>query len=269
MKGAFIGDIVGSRFEWTGFREKEFDLFAEGCRVTDDSLMTAAVAEVFLTMRETDLPETESVLGPLLCERMRRLGRTYPDAGYGQKFKAWLMDETMGPYGSCGNGAAMRVSPAGWFAYTLAEAEELALISCRVSHNEKSAEKAAQAVAGAIFLARSGARKDVIRTYLGRFYDLSEPFDELRSHYEGEATCDGSVPQALTAFLASDSFEDALRRAVSLGGDTDTLAAISGSLAEPYFGIPASIYKIAEEYFTEEMKTVLQRFDALCEKEKD
>ena len=163
----------------------------------------------------------------------------------------------------------MRVSPAGWFAYTLAEAAELALISCRVSHNEKSAEKAAQAVAGAIFLARSGARKDVIRTYLGRFYDLSEPFDELRSHYEGEATCDGSVPQALTAFLASDSFEDALRRAVSLGGDTDTLAAISGSLAEPYFGIPASIYKIAEEYFTEEMKTVLQRFDALCEKEKD
>ncbi len=152
MKGAFIGDIVGSRFEWTGFREKEFDLFAEGCRVTDDSLMTAAVAEAFLTMRETDLPETESVLGPFLCERMRRLGRTYPDAGYGQKFKAWLMDETMGPYGSCGNGAAMRVSPAGWFAYTLAEAEEQALISCRVSHNEKSAGKAAQAVAGAIFL---------------------------------------------------------------------------------------------------------------------
>ena len=110
---------------------------------------------------------------------------------------------------------------------------------------------------------------DVIRTYLGRFYDLSEPFDALRSHYEGEAPCDGSVPQALTAFLASDSFEDALRRAVSLGGDTDTLAAISGSLAEPYFGIPASIYKIEEEYFTEEMKTVLQRFDALCEKEKD
>lgn len=109
----------------------------------------------------------------------------------------------------------------------------------------------------------------MIRTYLGRFYDLSEPFDELRSHYEGAATCDGSVPQALTAFLASDSFEDALRRAVSLGGDTDTLAAISGSLAEPYFGIPASIYKIAEGYFTEEMKTVLQRFDALCEKEKD
>ena len=104
MKGAFIGDIVGSRFEWTGFREKEFDLFAEGCRVTDDSLMTAAVAEAFLTMRETDLPETESVLGPLLCERMRRLGRTYPDAGYGQKFKAWLMDETMGPYGSGGGG---------------------------------------------------------------------------------------------------------------------------------------------------------------------
>lgn len=159
----------------------------------------------------------------------------------------------MGAYGSFGNGAAMRVSPAGWFASTLEEAQQLAVLSCQVTHNHPDAYRAAQAVAGAVFLARQHRTQDQIRTYLRPYYPLDFRLDEIRDGYEGDATCSGSVPQALESFLEAKDFEDAIRNAVSLGGDTDTLAAIAGSIAEPFFGIPEQILEEGRKFYLPEM----------------
>jgi ADP-ribosyl-[dinitrogen reductase] hydrolase len=267
MKGAFIGDVVGSVYEWSGRRSRQFPLFGRHSRPTDDSLMTAAVALAFGTAREGRLEETEAVLAPLLCRFMRTIGRRYPHAGYGFRFKAWLFDDSQGPYQSFGNGAAMRVSPAGWYGRTLEEAEKLAVISARVTHDEPSAEKAARAVAGGIFLARQGADREKLRSYLKQYYPLETPLDVLQREYVGDATCDGSVPQALEAFLEATDFEDALRGAISLGGDSDTLAAIAGSLAEAFFGIPEAILEAGEKRFLPEMWESLRQYERISRKE--
>ena len=253
MEGAFIGDIVGSVYEWSGHKGKEFPLFQPGCRATDDSLMTLAVARAFREAQKAGkLLEAETVL-PLLARYMRQLGQKYPNAGFGGKFRQWLSDPAMGPYGSFGNGAAMRVSPAGWFASTLEEAQHLAVLSCQVTHNHPDSYRAARAVAGAVFLARQHKTKEQIRTYLRQYYPLDFRPEDLRDSYQGDATCEGSVPQALEAFLEAENFEDALRNAVSLGGDTDTLAAMAGSIAEPFFGIPEKILEEGRKYYLPEM----------------
>lgn len=253
MEGAFIGDIVGSKYEWRNFKYKDFPLFSEGCRATDDSLMTLAVARAFREAQKAGkLLEAETVL-PLLARYMRQLGQKYPNAGFGGKFRQWLSDPAMGPYGSFGNGAAMRVSPAGWFASTLEEAQHLAVLSCQVTHNHPDSYRAARAVAGAVFLARQHKTKEQIRTYLRQYYPLDFRLEDIRDSYQGDATCEGSVPQALEAFLEAENFEDALRNAVSLGGDTDTLAAMAGSIAEPFFGIPEKILEEGRKYYLPEM----------------
>ncbi len=253
MEGAFIGDIVGSKYEWRNFKHKDFPLFSEGCRATDDSLMTLAVARAFREAQKAGkLLEAETVL-PLLARYMRQLGQKYPNAGFGGKFRQWLSDPAMGPYGSFGNGAAMRVSPAGWFASTLEEAQHLAVLSCQVTHNHPDSYRAARAVAGAVFLARQHKTKEQIRTYLRQYYPLDFRLEDIRDSYQGDATCEGSVPQALEAFLEAENFEDALRNAVSLGGDTDTLAAMAGSIAEPFFGIPEKILEEGRKYYLPEM----------------
>lgn len=253
MEGAFIGDIVGSVYEWKDHKGKKFPLFAPGCRATDDSLMTLAVARAFQEAQQAGkLLEADTVL-PLLAREMRRIGQKYPDAGFGGKFRYWLFHPEMGAYGSFGNGAAMRVSPAGWFASTLEEARQLAVLSCQVTHNHPDSYRAAQAVAGAVFLARQHRTQDQIRTYLRPYYPLDFRLEEIRDSYQGDATCSGSVPQALESFLEAKDFEDAIRNAVSLGGDTDTLAAIAGSIAEPFFGIPEQILEEGRKFYLPEM----------------
>lgn len=191
MEGVFIGDLVGSAYEWTGFKSKEFPLFSAKCRVTDDSLMTCAVAEAFAKAQQEGRLGEDAYVEGLLAHFMRNIGLRYPDAGYGSKFLYWLQHKELGPYGSFGNGAAMRVAPAAYFGRTLEEVEHLAMVSARVSHNHPSAYKAAKAVAGCAFLARKGADKDGLGAYAGRYYNL---------HFTvgASGTATGEIPPATT-----------------------------------------------------------------------
>lgn len=261
MKGAFVGDIIGSAYEWSGMKSSVFPLHVPRSHATDDSFMTAAVALAFGRARKEGLPETQEVLAPLLCREMRTIGRRHINAGYGHIFKKWLLSDAAGPYGSFGNGAPMRVSPAAWYGRSMEETKKLALITASVSHNHPSAEKAAECVAGCIFMARQKASKAEIEAYLRRFYTLPDNLEAARDKEPKDATCDGTVPDALLCFLAAGSYEETVRNAVSLGGDSDTLAAMAGSIAEPFFGIPQHILAWAEPLFTQEMKAALALYE--------
>lgn len=235
MLGAVIGDIIGSPYEFGSEKTKDFLLFAPGCCPTDDSVMTIAVATA---CAQADLYDEDS-FKTVLCACMRELGRLYPDAGYGKRFYQWLMDDDDTAYGGNTNGSAMRVSPVAWIASSLEEAETLAAWSAEITHNDPAGIAGAQAVASAVYLARDGADKDRIRAYIEEnYYDLSFTLDEIRPTYAHDMTCEGSVPQAIVAFLEAEDYEDAVRNAVSLGGDGDTQACIAGAIAEAYFGIP-------------------------------
>ncbi len=238
MLGAIIGDIIGSPYEFGSDKTKDFLLFAPGCGPTDDSVMTIAVGT---TCAQADLYDEDS-FKRVLCECMRELGRMYPDAGYGKRFYQWLMNEDDIAYGGNTNGAAMRVSPVAWVAGSLYQAEELAAWTAEITHDSPEGIAGAQAVAAAIYLARTGADKDEIREYIeANYYDLDFTLDEIRPSYSHDMTCEGSVPQAIVAFLEADDYEDAVRNAVSLGGDGDTQACIAGAIAEAYFGIDEEI----------------------------
>jgi len=233
MLGAIIGDIVGSIYEWRNIKMKEFPLFGEKCVFTDDTVMTIAVAEGLMNGgRPNDF-----------INAMKRLGRMYPNAGYGGHFRSWLLKDDSDPYNSWGNGSAMRVSPVSWMFDTLEATEYTAEISASVTHNHPEGIKGAQATAAAIFLARNGKLKEEIKTYIESKYgyDLNKTLDEIRPSYKFDESCQGTVPEAITAFLESDGFEDAIRNAISLGGDSDTLAAITGSIAEAAYGVPDEI----------------------------
>ncbi|HEL2264401.1 TPA: ADP-ribosylglycohydrolase family protein [Streptococcus suis] len=244
MFGAIVGDVIGSRFEGRNNKSKEFDLFHPTCRFTDDSVMTAAVAASFLGLNESfdDLEEA-------LVLNMKDFGKLYPRAGYGPQFKKWIESKDSEPYNSFGNGSAMRVSACGHVGKSLEETLDLAERVASVTHNHPEGIKGAQAVAGAIFLARTGKNKEEIRQFVAdRFYNLDFTLDAIRPSYKFDSSCQGSVPQAIVAFLEADDFEDAIRNAVSLGGDSDTLAAIAGSIAEPFFGIPEEIVYRTTDY---------------------
>lgn len=238
MLGAIIGDIVGSPYEFTGrsIKTTDFPLFSTRSRFTDDTVMTCAVAQALL-----EKPGTEQEERDHLMDAMHSLGREFPKAGYGQRFVLWVYGRKRQPLGSFGNGSAMRVSAVGWMYDTLAEVEHHAAISAAVSHNHPEGIKGAQSVAGSIFLARNGASQQDIRQYVtGRYdYDLTRTLDEIRPGYYHIETCQQSVPEAITAFLESTSYEDAIRKAVSLGGDSDTQAAIAGSIAQAFYGVIA------------------------------
>lgn len=245
MLGAIIGDIVGSVYEFCSDKNKNFPLFSPGCSVTDDSIMTLAVA---LTCSDSDLADEEAFKSSL-CNHMRQMGREYPDCGYGDFFYRWLMSDDMEAYNSYGNGSAMRVSPVAYAARTLEEAEKLAKWSAEVTHNHKEGIVGATAVAAAVFMALHGSRKKQIKEYIeSKYYDLDFTLDQIRPSYRYDITCKGSVPQAIMCFLEAEDFEDAIRNAISLGGDGDTLAAIAGSIAEAYFKIPESIETEAFKY---------------------
>jgi ADP-ribosylglycohydrolase len=233
MLGAIIGDIVGSIYEWDNIKTKDFPLFGERCYFTDDSVMTIAVADALLRGGTSDD----------FIDSMKKIGRLYPDAGYGGMFVRWLFSDDREPYNSWGNGSAMRVSPCGWFAESLEEAETLAERSAAVTHDHPEGIKGAQAAAAAIYLARTGKSKEEIKEYIEvkHLYDLSRTLDEIRPIYQFDGSCQGTVPEAIIAFLESTDFEDAIRNAISLGGDSDTLAAITGSIAEAAYGISRGI----------------------------
>lgn len=245
MLGAIIGDIVGSLYEFRSDKTKNFPLFSPGCSPTDDSLMTMAVG---VTCVSADT-HNESEFKHTLALMMREIWRQYPDAGYGDRFFDWLMSDTMGPYGSYGNGSAMRVSPVAYVAEMLDEAEKLAKWSAEVTHDHPEGIKGAQAVAAATYLVKEGHDKDEIRAYIEeKYYDLDFTLDELRPSYSFDVTCMGSVPQAIMCFLEAEDFEDAVRNAISLGGDGDTIGAMAGAIAEAYFGISDELQEEAMEY---------------------
>ena len=208
-------------------------MFGRNCEFTDDTVMTIAVAEGLMN---GGTPED-------YIKAMKRLGRMYPNAGYGGHFRSWLFTDDCMPYNSWGNGSAMRVSPAGWFFDTLEMTENAAEVSAAVTHNHPEGIKGAKATAAAIFLARNNKSKEEIKSYIENKYgyDLSRTLDEIRQTYEFDVSCMGTVPEAIIAFLESEDFEDAIRNAISLGGDSDTLAAITGSIAEAAYGVPDEI----------------------------
>ena len=262
MLGAIIGDIVGSRFEFNNLLSKDFELFTVDCFVTDDSIMTLAVAKAILACNGD-----WSLLSKNTVEYMQKIGRKYPDCGYGGMFKKWMFDDDPRPYNSFGNGAAMRVSPCGFIASTEDEAKLLSKKVTEVSHNHPEGLKGAEAVSIAIFMARSGASKDEIMYRIVQdYYALGFNLDDIRGSYQFDETCQGTVPQAIKAFLESVSFEDAIRNAISVGGDSDTLAAITGSIAEAYYGVPFDIKCKALSFLDNELRGIFREWEKYIRK---
>ncbi len=255
MLGSIIGNVVGSPFAHANTKDYQFQLFGEKSNFTADCIMTVAVAEWLLT----DVKHNPDTLSDIL----RRYGERYPSplGGYGNMFNNWLTNPTMQSYGSFGNGAAMRVSAIGWMFDTLEETERVAEISASVTHNHPEGIKGAQATSAAIFLARTGKSKEEIQEYIThRFnYDLIRSYQDVCKTYGWEASCQGTVPEAIIAFLASDSFEDSIRKAISMGGDSDTLGAINGGIAEAFYkDIPEDMANFVLELLPEEFKLVLK-----------
>lgn len=256
MLGAIIGDCVGSRFEWDNIKTKDFEFFHSDCNFTDDTVMTLAVAKALLTAK-TDFSD----LGTLSVKYMRELGTKYPDRGYGGSFVSWLEAEEPLPYNSWGNGSAMRVSACGWIGQDIEKVKRLSRLVTEVTHNHPEGIKGAEATAVAVFLARKGASLNQIKNVIkADYYDVDFTLNEIRFDYSFDVSCQGSVPQALVAFFESTDFEDAIRNAVSIGGDSDTIAAITGSVAEAYYGIPEEIKTAGLKYLTEDLKKILDDF---------
>ena len=233
MIGAIVGDIIGSVYEWNNIKTKDFPFFSRECFFTDDTVMTLAVAEGLMNGGGEDA----------FITAMKKFGRLYPNAGYGGRFGSWLFSDDIGSYNSWGNGSAMRVSSVAWAFDTIPKVEEYAKISAAVTHNHPEGIKGAQATAICILLARKGKSKSEIKEYVesNYGYDLNRTLDEIRPNYRFKESCQETVPEAITAFLESVDFEDAIRNAISLGGDSDTLAAITGSIAEAAYGVPKEI----------------------------
>lgn len=257
MLGAIIGDIVGSRFEWHNIKTKKFDLFTSDCFVTDDSIMSLAVAQAIL-----DCHGAKDKWGLAAVRRMQEIGRPYPDCGFGGMFYNWIYSDHPKPYGSFGNGAAMRVSACGFAAGSLQEAIMLSKAVTEVTHNHPEGIKGAEATAVAVYLARKGKSIAEIRDYIdGHYYPMNFTLDGIRDTYEFNETCQNTVPQAIMSFLESTDFEDAIRNAISIGGDSDTLAAITGGIAEAYYGIPDQIRKTALKFLDERLLKILVDFE--------
>ena len=262
LYGAIIGDIVGSRFEGRGkkIKTKDFEFFAPDCRFTDDTVMTVAVADAVLkAVREED----GRIFRKAVEYSLQSWGRKYPHAGYGGRFKEWIYSDRPMPYNSFGNGSAMRISSAAWVSDSMFDTRENARVTARVTHNHFEGVKGAMAVASAIFLARQGKSKEEIKNYIETEFDynLSRKLDDIRPTYKFDVTCQGSVPEAIIAFLESENFEDAVRNAVSLGGDADTQAAIAGSIAEAFYRIPNHLITKCREYLPSDMLEVVDRFN--------
>jgi type I restriction enzyme M protein len=256
LLGAIIGDIVGSRYEWNNIKTKEFDFLTYRCEFTDDSVMSLAVAKALLDCGSYDK------LGDYAVKAMREVGQPYPNCGYGGMFRKWIYSDDPQPYNSFGNGAAMRVSACGFAAKTLDEAVLLSRKVTEVTHNHPEGIKGAEATAVCIFLARTGSSILEIRDYADKhYYPMNFTLDGIRDSYTFNETCQDTVPQAIMAFLESSGFEDAIRNAVSIGDDSDTLAAITGGIAEAYYGVPTDIRKHALTFLDERLLNILTDFE--------
>ncbi len=262
MYGAILGDMIGAPYEFDrGDKSKDFPLFCMETMFTDDSVMTIAIAEALMdTMGKSD---TE--IKAAIVKSMQKWGRKYPYAGYGGMFVQWLMEKDPKPYGSYGNGSAMRVSAAGWLYDTVEETRKTARLTAEVTHNHPEGIKGSEAAAAAIFLARTGRTKEEIKEYvINEFhYDLSRTCDEIRPKYHHVESCQETVPEAITAFLEGEDFEDVIRTAVSLGGDCDTLTCIAGGIAEAFYGVSAIMKLEWRKRLHNGMTEVLDRFEKL------
>jgi len=261
MYGAILGDIIGSPYEFDrGSKTKDFPLFSGRSEFTDDTVMTIAVADAFLPV-QPDMDD--DAIRQRVVAKMQKYGRLYPHAGYGGRFRYWLRDRHPQPYNSWGNGSAMRVSSVGWLYNDLETVRRMARLSAEVTHNHPEGIKGAEATASAIFLARTGSAKAEIKAYIEEnfHYDLSRTCDEIRPNYYHVESCQETVPEAITAFLEGESFEDVIRTAVSLGGDCDTLTCIADSMAEAFYGVPEELKAECWKRLPEDLQEVLQRFD--------
>jgi ADP-ribosylglycohydrolase len=249
MIGAIAGDIIGSVYEFEGIKSKQFDLFSPDCCFTDDTVLTVALAESILT-------------GNDYASLMRAYYRRYPDAGYGGLFHGWARALESQPYNSWGNGAAMRISSVGFAFDTLDEVLVRAAEYTAVTHNHLEGIKGGQATAAAIFLARTGTTKADIKQYTAEtfHYDVGRSVDEIRPAYRFNESCQGTVPEAIVCFLESTDFEDAIRNAISLGGDSDTLACITGGIAQAFYGVPPAIADRAMSFLDQDLRGVTARF---------
>ena len=260
MLGAIIGDVVGSRYEFRSSGGKDFEFFHPKCRVTDDSVLSVAIAKAVMEFAEN--PRSYEQLSALAVKYMQEFANAFPRAGYGSMFRDWMESDNPQPYNSFGNGSAMRVSAVAWFGKNIKEVVALSRAVTEVTHNHPEGIKGAEAVAVAIFLARKGKSKRKIRKYISKhYYPLDFTLESLHGYYQFNETCQKSVPQAITAFLESNSYEDAIRNAVALDGDSDTLAAIAGSIAEAYYGIPEELKQQALPYIPEALMEVMQEFE--------
>lgn len=261
MFGAILGDIIGSPYEFDmGNKSKDFPLFSEKSRFTDDTVMTIAVADGLM---KAGPDAADDAIRECITDAMHYWGEMYPDAGYGGRFLTWLITGSREPYNSFGNGSAMRVSAAGWMARSLDDARRLARLSAEVTHNHPEGIKGAESVAAVIYLARQGHSKSTIKDYIvTEFgYDLSRTCDEIRPDYYHVESCQQTVPEAITAFLEGEDFEDVIRTAVSLGGDCDTLTAIAGSMGEAFYGIPSVLKFGVYDYADDKLIKVLDDFE--------
>lgn len=263
MYGAILGDIIGSPFEFDrGDKTKDFKLFSRRSHFTDDSVMTLAVCEALLKVgQDATVKEIEDAV----ISSMQSWGRRYPHEGYGGYFRRWLTARHPEPYNSFGNGSAMRVSAAGWLYDSLEKTRVVAKATANVTHNHPEGIKGAETTASAIFMARNGSSKEEIKKYIENefHYDLNRTLDEIRPSFHMDETCQKTVPEAIIAFLEARDFEDAIRNAVSLGGDTDTLGAITGSIAEAYFGISETLISECRNRINKDMRDVVDAFYSL------
>ena len=249
MLGAIIGDTVGSVYEFNNVRSKDFALFSKDSFLTDDSIMTLAVAEI---MKKGYINDKEKII-----DTLKKWGRKYPDRGYGGSFYRWLFGNSREPYYSYGNGAAMRISPVAWYANNEDEVRDFSKKVTEVTHDHPEGLKGAEVTATCIYYARIGKTKQFIEEYVKQFYNIDFNYKELKQTYWFNETCQDTVPQAIYCFLISKNFEDCIRTTISIGGDCDTTAAISCAIAGAYYGIPKKFKDKILTYLNKEMREIL------------
>ena len=269
MLGALVGDVVGSRFEFKDFKSRDFKLFAPNCKPTDDSLMTLAVAKALLRAGGD-----ESILAELTVRYMREIARLHPNVGWGGRFYRWVFGIDPTPCNSFGNGAGMRISPVGWVAETEDDVKRLSRIVTEITHGHPEGLLGAEAIAMAVFLARTGrSKEEIYARMVNDYYPEIDTFtiDGIRPTYEIDdkglwVTCRGSIPQALRAFFEADSFEGSVRNAISIGGDADTIACMAGAVAEAYYGVPGEIEDELMSFLPPDLESIYYAFGTIKKK---
>lgn len=255
--GAIIGDIVGSIYEFSNIKTKKFPFFPMNGYITDDSCMTIAVADALMKWKRDG-----GDLQKHAIQSMREIGFKHPNMGYGFGFAKWLFNKESEPYNSWGNGAAMRVSAVGWIGNSITEVKRLSYMVTSVSHDHIEGIKGAEATAVCVYLARMGKDKNEIAKYItDNYYDWCSSVAELQANYSWDGSCQGTVPPALQCFLESESFEDAIRNAISIGGDSDTIGAITGAVAGAYYGIPKEMIETARKYVSDDLLAIIDKFE--------